>query len=236
MSRFTLRAYRPADRAAVLRLQADTLFLGAPLPFPVEGLDGLLAAMSDYYLEREPEHAWVAEDDLGRVAGYLLLTIHPARESAHRLAQLRPLLARLALRWRRLDAFSRLFWRLRARDVWEVIRHPEPELPAVVHWNMLPAARLATAQQIQYLAANACLEAGIPAYGGGLTVEERHRQTAWRLIGGEPLAEGPNHTLSVLAGRPIFRVTVRIDAADMLARTAWRPATATQPAQPPPGA
>lgn len=232
MIRFTLRPYEPADRPAITALQRATLFMGAPLPFPVADLDELLALFTDYYLDCEPEHAFIACDTAGRPAGYMLLTVHPGRESQYRYARIGPLIRRIASRWRRYDAFTRLFYRLRARDAWEVIRHPEPELPAVVHWNMLPAARLAVAQQMQYLTATACLAAGREHYGGGLTVEERHRATAWRLVGGEALATAPNHTLSVLTGRPIYRVTVKVSCADILRKTAWRPPTDGEAARP----
>ena len=96
---------------------------------------------------------------------------------------------------------------------------PEPALPAVCHWNMLPAARAsAVSQQMHWLTARACLERGVTHYGGGLTVEERHLKTAWRIMGGEALAQAPNHTLSVLSGRPIWRVTLRVDCAEILQR------------------
>jgi len=225
LSACTLRAYEPADRQAITDIQMATLCMGEPLPFPVRDIEALLALFTDYFLECEPERAHVAVDPVGRVAGYMLCTVQPEREDAWRRARLMAIARLWACRWRGYDAFTRLYYRLRLRDAWEVIRHPEPALPAVCHWNMLPHVRAsAVSQQMQWLTAQDCLAHGITHYGGGLTVEERHLKTAWRIMGGEALAQAPHHTLTVLSGRPVFRVTLRMDASAILAR--GRPATA----------
>ncbi|MBI5831579.1 MAG: hypothetical protein HZB16_04610 [Armatimonadetes bacterium] len=223
MSTCTLRSYEPGDRQAVTDIQLATLCMGQPLPFPVQDIEVLLGLFTDYFVECEPELAHVAIDPAGRVAGYLLCALHPEREDAWRRTRLMAIARLWARRWRRYDAFTRLYYRLRLRDTWEVIRHPEPALPAVCHWNMLPHVRSSVSQQMQWQTATACLAHGVDYYGGGLTVAERHLKTAWKFVGGEMLASAPHHTLTVLTGQPIYRITLRIDARAILTNVGSRP-------------
>jgi len=66
-NRYIIRKYRPEDREAVRNIFADASFYGAP----IEGDRELAADFTNYYTDREPESAFVAEMD-GRVIGFLL--------------------------------------------------------------------------------------------------------------------------------------------------------------------
>ena len=69
MSAF-VRPYRAADRIAVLQIAADTAFFGDPVEAFLEDRRLAQDFFVAYYLDYEPEHAWIAEAD-GAVVGYL---------------------------------------------------------------------------------------------------------------------------------------------------------------------
>jgi ribosomal protein S18 acetylase RimI-like enzyme len=66
-----LRPYAPVDRAAVRALCCETAYGEVPLESFFPDRDLFADLMTGYYLEGEPESAWVAET-AGRVVGYLL--------------------------------------------------------------------------------------------------------------------------------------------------------------------
>ena len=56
----TIRPYEQADRAAVLRIAADTAAFGAPVEAFLDDRALFCDAVYRYYVDYEPEHAWVA--------------------------------------------------------------------------------------------------------------------------------------------------------------------------------
>jgi len=106
----TVRRYRPGDRAAALRICADTAFFGRPaeLIFPDRELisDALLA----HFLELEPESCFVAEGEPGEVLGYLVGAVDAGREGRRFLRRAVPRAAlRILVRFHWLRP---AFWRL----------------------------------------------------------------------------------------------------------------------------
>jgi len=139
-----VRAYRPADRAAVRRICADTACFGRPIE-PVFADRELFAdALLGGFTDCEPESCLVAEEE-GRVVGYLAGALD-ARRARRRFA--RRGLPRLVLRvllgghWLRPS-----FWRLvlaaarvsgaRSRAVAAGLA----EHPATLHLNLDERAR-----------------------------------------------------------------------------------------------
>jgi ribosomal protein S18 acetylase RimI-like enzyme len=105
----TVRRYRPADRAAVRRICADTALYGGPIEpvFPDRELvaDALLA----HFLESEPESCFVVEES-GEVLGYLVGAVDGREEWRFFLRRTVP---RVVLRVLvRLHWLRPAFWRL----------------------------------------------------------------------------------------------------------------------------
>lgn len=71
MSSCRVRPYEPADRAAMFELVADLAFFGEPVEAFLEDRQLFSEAFCAYYIDREPEHAWVAHAE-GQIVGYLL--------------------------------------------------------------------------------------------------------------------------------------------------------------------
>jgi ribosomal protein S18 acetylase RimI-like enzyme len=70
MTTAIVRLYRPEDRAAVLQIAADTGFFGAPVEAFMQDRRLMQDVFVAYYVDREPEHLWVADVD-GAVVGYI---------------------------------------------------------------------------------------------------------------------------------------------------------------------
>ncbi len=66
----TIRRYRAADRADVLRIGADTAFFGAPIEKYMEDRRIFCDAFYVYYTDLEPGNCWIAEAD-GKAVGFL---------------------------------------------------------------------------------------------------------------------------------------------------------------------
>jgi GNAT superfamily N-acetyltransferase len=126
-----IRPYRAADREAVRQLCADTAERGAPTTFPDRELVADL--VTNYYLDQEPEHCWVAEDE-DQVVGYLTGCLD-SRRWRRALWRIVP-----AALWRALwrGTFCRQF-HLQPRSVagTEVYR----EFPAHLHLNVATGYR-----------------------------------------------------------------------------------------------
>jgi len=70
MPELLIRPYQPKDRESVFRIAADTAFFGAPIEAYMEDRNVFLDAFYAYYIDLEPEHAWVAcSEDV--VVGFL---------------------------------------------------------------------------------------------------------------------------------------------------------------------
>jgi len=69
-SEIAIRLYRPADRADVLRIGADTAFFGAPIEKYMEDRQIFSDGFYSYYTDVEPGFCWVA-DAGGKVSGFL---------------------------------------------------------------------------------------------------------------------------------------------------------------------
>ena len=137
-----VRPYSPGDRAALYQIAADTAYFGDPVEEFLPDRRFLLDVFVSYYLDCEPEHAWVADVD-GAVAGYLTGSTGGAAASAGQLRSgLRASAKLLAGRYH-LGSTGREHLR---RTVLAKLRGEYPGVderayPAHLHVNLAPAAR-----------------------------------------------------------------------------------------------
>lgn len=130
--RIEIRRYRSADREAVRALCAEAAF--GDRPVETYGPDRELFAdlMTGYYLEREPESTWVAEDE-GLLVGYLMGARETRRRRRETLIRVGPAAAaRFLLRggplrgtfWRAARANLDHLWRRRAPEARSLRPYP----------------------------------------------------------------------------------------------------------------
>ena len=152
----SVRPYQAQDRAAVLQIAADTAFFGAPVEAFLDDRRLMQDVFVAYYVDREPEHLWVAEAD-GEVVGYISGSAGGARASRGRArTAVAAVLRLLTFRYR----VGRLTWRYFGRVAAAVLRgdYPHADLvqyPAELHINLAQAARgLGLGKSLM----NACLD------------------------------------------------------------------------------
>ena len=73
---YSIRSYRPSDRAAVRRLCCQTGFLGEPIDPVYEDNELFADFLTTYYTDHEPESSFVLELE-GEIRGYLLGSRRP---------------------------------------------------------------------------------------------------------------------------------------------------------------
>ncbi len=71
MAEARIRGYERRDREAVRRICFTTGYMGDPIAWQWRDAESFADLFSTWYVDHEPESAWVAEID-GQVAGYLL--------------------------------------------------------------------------------------------------------------------------------------------------------------------
>lgn len=136
-----IRKYRPSDRAAVRWLCCETGFLGQPIDPVFEDRELFANFLTNYYLNKEPESAFVVETmATGKVSGYLLGCRRPLRNQLHNFVQ--NILLFFVLLWRapRYHAASRRFMRWILLNGWREVP-AAPRRTAHFHINLLPEAR-----------------------------------------------------------------------------------------------
>jgi hypothetical protein len=138
---YCVRAYAPADRAAVRRICADTGFLGKPIDPVFEDRELFADYLTKYYTDREPESALVLEVE-GTVKGYILGSRFPERQK--RFHAWHNVMLGLRGLWRGLTRpYGPATWRY-VRWVIKNGRKETPHTPSRMphfHINLLPEAR-----------------------------------------------------------------------------------------------
>ena len=133
---FIVREYRPTDRQAVRDLCCLTGFLGRPIDPVFEDRDLFADFLTDYYLTREPDSAFVVTID-GIVKGYLLGCRFPHRHQRFSLFQSVSLAAKALIRSPCYNAESHRFIRWIILNSWREV----PDAPRNIghfHINFLP--------------------------------------------------------------------------------------------------
>ncbi len=136
---FIIRKYQPADREAVRWLCCETGFLGEAIDPVFEDRDLFANFLTNYYLEREPESAFVIEME-GKVRGYLLGCRHPLRNQFHNFLQNLALFFTLLFRYPRYSKSSRRFIHWIFLNGWREVP-AAPRKTAHFHINLLPDVR-----------------------------------------------------------------------------------------------
>ena len=136
---FTIRRYHPADREAVRWLCCQTGFLGEPIDPVFEDRELFADFLTNYYLNREPESAFVIEVG-GQVRGYLLGCRHPLRNQSSNFLQNFRLFGSILRRYLRYSAASRRFIHWILVNAWREVP-AAPRRTAHFHINLLPDVR-----------------------------------------------------------------------------------------------
>jgi ribosomal protein S18 acetylase RimI-like enzyme len=137
MPEFSIRPYRPTDREAVLRIAADSAFFGEPVEAFLEDRCLFCDFFYAYYIDFEPEYAWVACAD-ATVVGFLVGSRDTRARPRRWLRSILPRVARGFLRGG--YHLGRLTFRYVSRLAGESLkRHisPDPDaFPAHLHVNL----------------------------------------------------------------------------------------------------
>jgi ribosomal protein S18 acetylase RimI-like enzyme len=141
VGRHVIRPYRPADRAAIRTICADTGFLGQPIDPVFEDRELFADYLTAYYTDAEPESTFVCEID-GEVKGYVMGSRFPKKKARFEARLLPGLVARGAWRYftRPYSAATRRY----VRWLLTRARHEVPFTPPAIphfHFNILPEAR-----------------------------------------------------------------------------------------------
>ena len=137
-----VRLYRPADRSAVLEIAADTGFFGAPVEAFLDDRRLMQDIFVAYYVDREPEHLWVAELD-GTTVGYICGSVGGGAAVRGQARTSAPAVLRFLTFHYKLGTLTRRYF---VRLAAAVLRgeYPHPDLrdyPAHLHINLVEAAR-----------------------------------------------------------------------------------------------
>ena len=136
-----IRRYAPADRIAVRWLCCQTGFLGDAIDPVFEDRELFADFLTNYYLEKEPESAFVVADAAtGKLCGYLLGCRRPLANQTHNFLQNLRLFAVLLARYPRYGAASRRFIHWIFLNGWREVP-AAPKRTAHFHLNLLPTAR-----------------------------------------------------------------------------------------------
>ena len=136
---FSIRAFRPNDRAAVRRLCCQTGFLGLPIDPVYEDCELFADFLTTYYTDHEPESCFVLEVE-GQLKGYLLGSRKPLLNQLYSFQQNIVLFARALLRYPRYNERSRRFIRWVVMNGWREVPAAPRRTPHF-HINLLPEAR-----------------------------------------------------------------------------------------------
>lgn len=205
MSEARIRPYREADREAVRRICFDTGFMGESVSWQYGDLDSFADMFATWYVDHEPESAWVVDED-GAATGYLL-----GCSDSSRAADPAAVLARHALRRGLLlrRGTAGFVWRGAldvARNLAD-LRVPVDldEFPAHLHIDLLPRARgRGFGRRLVQGWLDRLAEAGIGGVHLGTMAENTGAVAFFATMGFEPVgAPLPAPGFRTRAGRPM---------------------------------
>jgi ribosomal protein S18 acetylase RimI-like enzyme len=159
-----VRLYRPEDRAAVMQIAADTGFFGAPVEAFMQDRRWMQDVFVAYYVDREPEHLWVAEVE-GVVVGYISGSTGGTRAMWGRGVTAATAAARFVTARYDVNALTLNYFRRTAEAVLsgEYPRVDLSDYPAELHINLAEAARgLGLGRKLMEASLNQMTELGIP--------------------------------------------------------------------------
>lgn len=136
---FIVRSYQPADRKAVRDLCCQTGFLGKPIDPVFEDRELFADFLTDYYVTREADSAFVVTVD-NVVKGYILGCRFPRRHKMFSIRQSVSLAGKALFRLPRYKPESLRYIRWIALNAWSEV----PDAPRDVghfHVNFLPEVK-----------------------------------------------------------------------------------------------
>ncbi len=136
---FTIRGYRPSDRAAVRDLCCRTGFLGNQIDPIYQDRELFADFLTTWYTDHEPESSFVLEVK-GQLCGYLLGSRKPLLNQLYSFQQNVVLFFRALLRYPRYNGRSRRFIRWMIMNGWREVPAAPSRTPHF-HINLLPEAR-----------------------------------------------------------------------------------------------
>ncbi|MEM1057979.1 MAG: GNAT family acetyltransferase [Verrucomicrobiota bacterium] len=173
---FTVRFYRPEDRAALREICADTGFLGQPIDPVFEDRDLFADYLTGYYLDLEPESTVVLEVE-GKISGYVMASTQPGLHAAYEKLKL-PVLAAKGL-WR---YFTRPYNQATRDYIRWILTRGGKETPAApegmahFHFNVRPEARkVAHTRSMVDLLFGELARRGVPAIYAQMVAYEKRR-------------------------------------------------------------
>jgi hypothetical protein len=134
-----VRNYQAGDREAVRQLCCDTGFLGNPIDPVFEDRELFANFLTDYYLEHEPESAFVITSN-EEIKGYLLGSRFPLKHQVHSVFQSAHNAVKALTRYPRYKPASRRFLHWIVLNAWREV----PAAPRRIghfHVNLLPEVR-----------------------------------------------------------------------------------------------
>jgi len=170
-----IRSYRPADRAAVRAICADTGFLGRPIDPVFEDRELFADYLTSYYTDAEPESTFVCELD-GEVKGYVMGCRFPKRKARFESRTLPGLVLRGLWRnfTRPYNAATRRYVRWILTQARKEVPFAPPDIPHF-HFNVRPEARSvnATRSMVDIFLKYLCDHGETQVYGQVVTYESR---------------------------------------------------------------
>ena len=136
---FEVRKYRASDRDSVRELCCETGFLGKAIDPVFEDRELFADFFTDYYLNHEPDSAFVVVKD-NIVQGYLLGSRYPFRHQVHSLVQNFIYSGKVASRYFGYRPESRRYIHWLVSKAWQEVP-PAPRFIGHFHVNLLPAAK-----------------------------------------------------------------------------------------------
>jgi len=171
-----VRLCRPEDRAAILQIAADTGFFGAPVEAFMQDRRMMQDVFVAYYVDREPEHLWVADVD-GAVVGYICGSTGGSAATWGRGLTAFSAGLRLATLRYNVDALTLRYFRRTAGAVLGG-EYPHVDLsnyPAELHINLAEAARgLGLGRKLMQACLDQMTELGLP----GIHLKTTNRNAA----------------------------------------------------------
>ncbi len=205
---FTIRKFRPEDRARVRHLCGETGFLGNPIDPVFEDRELFADYLTAYYTDWEPESSFVLEVD-GELRGYLLGSRHPLRQQLYNIYQNASIFLRGILRYPRYSDASRAFVKWIICNGWREVP-ASPRRCAHFHINLLPDARNVPTTRalmdayLQYLADRGEKQ----VYGQMVTFESRRNTRMFERYGFRVLNRARISKYEKLYPEPVYLCTV----------------------------
>jgi hypothetical protein len=136
---FQVRKYRSTDRDAVRAICCETGFLGNAIDPVFEDRELFADFLTGYYLEHEPDSAFVVTKD-HRVQGYLLGSTAVQKHQLHSVLQGFSLTRKVLCRYLRYHPESRQYIHWVLTKAWREVP-PAPRHIGHFHINLLPPVR-----------------------------------------------------------------------------------------------